>query len=238
MPEKLPCAVCFLGPPASGKGTLAARLQDRWSIPIITPGDIFRVLREEDSDLGRLVRETMERYHHCPDDLTTEIVMQKSRERIEAQRASDRPAWLILDGYPRSFTQMEALDAHFDVALFLHVDAPFELLLQASINRRNCPSCGKVFSVQRPPEGPCPFRGKGAPCAADSPEHWRFRWDDGEEKYRERTASFQKNTQPIIDALAARPNYARLQWLGNSEAQAEIDRLVCRLDSQVLGTIR
>lgn len=232
------CAVCLLGPPASGKGTLAAQLEALWNISIITPGNIFRVLREEDSDLGRLVREAMSLHHHCPDDLTTEIVLQKSRERLEEQRAHRRPEWLILDGYPRSFAQLEALEAHFDVALYLHVDAPFDLLLQASINRRNCSNCGKVFSVQRPPESPCPFRGKGAPCAADSSEHWHFRWDDGEERYRERTASFLKNTQPIIEEIARRSNYACLQVLGNPGAQEEIERLISRVEASCFSTIR
>jgi adenylate kinase family enzyme len=129
----------------------------------------------------------------------------------------------------------------------LHIDAPFDLLLEASINRRYCKGCGKVFSAKNPPQitGPHivqvegrttrPFmtstclRGPGAEwpdedesCATKGEEHWESRWDDGEEKYRERIKTFNEKTMPVIEAVSQRSNYRKFQVLGNPDALGEI----------------
>jgi adenylate kinase family enzyme len=245
--SRIPVDVVLMGPPASGKGTIAGLLQERYRWSIITPGDIYRKLREEDSEIGAIVRETLEKYHHCPDDLTNRIVHESAQQVLDITNALESKVRFVLDGYPRSFEQLDYLDQHYDVAAFLHIDAPFDLLLEASINRRYCKGCGKVFSAKNPPQitGPHivqvegrttrPFmtstclRGPGAEwpdedesCATKGEEHWESRWDDGEEKYRERIKTFNEKTMPVIEAVSQRSNYRKFQVLGNPDALGEI----------------
>ena len=246
--SRIPIDVVLIGPPASGKGTIAEALHEKFLWNIVTPGDIYRRLREEDSEIGAVVRDALEKYHHCPDELTNRIVHEMVQEQLSIGHALGISNRFVLDGYPRSLEQLVYMDQNYDVAAFLHIDAPFELLLDASINRRYCKGCNKVFSAKNPPSitGPQitqvdgrptrPFmtstclRGQGAEwpenneaCAALGEEHWQGRWDDGEEKYRERIKAFNETTMPMIEAVSQRANYRKFQVLGNPDALGEIE---------------
>jgi adenylate kinase family enzyme len=244
---RVPVYVVLMGPPASGKGTIADVFQEQFQWKIITPGGIYRKLREEDSEIGAIVRETLEKYHHCPDHLTNHIIREAVQDHLNTDCVLGVPARFVFDGYPRSLEQLSYLDQNYDVAAFLHIDAPLERLLDASIHRRYCKGCGKVFSAKNPPritgsqivqiEGQAPrlfmasicLRRKTAErteqneeCAARGEEYWERRWDDGEEKYRERFQTFNEKTMPVIEAVSQRANYRKFQVLGNPHALGEI----------------
>jgi adenylate kinase family enzyme len=267
--QNLDVAVVLLGPPASGKGTIATKLKDHYGWHVITPGDIYRKLREEDSELGLLVRETLEKYHHCPDDLTNKIVMDAALTHSSVTSALDVTSHMVIDGYPRSFEQLEFLDAKYNVRAYVHIDASLGALLNASVNRRYCRGCQRVFSAKNPPRQTGPYavelvdgdvrtvldngvrindivdiKNVSRPfmkstclqgsnyssdlCAARSEDNWEFRWDDGEEKYKERIVTFESKTTPIINEIAKRPNYKRFKIL---EGIDNADSVITWLDS-------
>ena len=134
---KLKCAFCLLGPPASGKGTIGSLLKERFGYPSIIPGDIYRRIRDEQSDLGELVRESLKDGGYCPDSLTNRIMLEEG-EKLQHQA-------FILDGYPRTMVQFEYLMKNFNIGGFLHFDAPFEDLIIAATNRVQCNGCGKIW---------------------------------------------------------------------------------------------
>src|SRR5579884_4531423 len=96
--------IIVVGPPGVGKGTQAQRLQRRLGIPHISSGDIFRAIREEDSPLAKQVQEYMDSGAYVPDQLTIELVLKRLRE-------PDTRNGFILDGFPRTIAQAQALDA-------------------------------------------------------------------------------------------------------------------------------
>ena len=116
---KLHCTFCLLGPPSSGKGTIGALLKNEYQSEIITPGDIYRRLREEDSELGTLVRESLKDGGYCPDYLTNQIIL------TESKKLNDSNVKITLDGYPRTVIQLEYLLENFDVKYFIHLNASF-----------------------------------------------------------------------------------------------------------------
>ena len=245
---KISIDVVLLGPPASGKGTVVSYFLDKYNWNAIVPGDIYRKIRDEDSDLGALVRESPERYHHCPDDLTNRIIHKAVDDCLKINQLLDLPnSRFVFDGYPRSFEQLDYLDKNFNVSAFIHLDAPIETTLAAAINRRYCSGCNKVFSKQSPPKitGPnisCIDGEASRPyltntcleneaqwlscsdsCAATSENNWITRWDDSEEKYYERISAFNQNTLPVIEAISQRPNYKKFQIIGNDKGLSEIE---------------
>lgn len=198
----LNCQICFLGPPASGKGTICDALRTALDCQVITPGNIYRRLREEDSETGELVRESLKDGGICPDWLTNQII------REEAEKLKDFK--LMLDGYPRTVVQLHYLLEHFDVKFILHVDAPYEMLLDAAINRIQCSVCGKVWS-----------RNLGNNSCDCENREWKERFDDSAEMYPKRYKEYLKHTLPIVDIVQSMPNYKKIQCLGNDNAIQE-----------------
>lgn len=201
--EKLQCTFCLLGPPASGKGTIGSLLSERFGCQIITPGDIYRRLREEDSELGNLVRESLKDGGYCPDSLTNKIMLEE---------ANKVDAGMILDGYPRTMVQFDALMEHFDVHSFLCFDAPYENLKHCATNRVQCSSCNKVWSKLY----------NESDCCGCTNRTWKERFDDSEDMYPKRFEVYLDLTAPIINAVEGLSNYHKFQSLGNPNIVAEV----------------
>jgi adenylate kinase len=188
-------ALIFLGPPGAGKGTQARRIAEHYGIPHLSTGDMFRDHVHRDTELGRRARPIMERGELVPD----EIVLGMIEERIARP---DCRQGFVLDGFPRTLAQAEALDrllgAHgFGRPLVLHLVADEARLLRRLAGRRTCKLCGAVYNIyDRPPKVP-------GLCDYDGGELVE-RPDDREEVVRQRLASYHRQTRPLVEYYRAR----------------------------------
>ncbi len=198
----------LLGPPGAGKGTQAKRMTTELGIPQISTGDILREAVRNGTEMGRKAGPLMEAGKLEPDEVVIGII----EERL---RAPDAQKGFILDGFPRTVPQAEALDRSLQKAgrgldRVLALEVPEEKIVERISGRRSCPKDGSVFHViANPPkrEGYCDACG-GALVQ---------RPDDSEEKVVERLRQYRQNTAPLIDYYEKRSLLARIQGVGTPE---------------------
>jgi adenylate kinase len=150
----------LLGPPGSGKGTQGERLQEDLRLPYFATGDILRAAVRDETELGRLAKEYMDRGDLVPDD----VIVGAIAERIDSSEAADG---FILDGFPRTVPQAHALDAAMQSAgrrltAVILVEVPDEELIERLSGRRVCTKSGHTFHVKFDPpkhEGVCDVDG-------------------------------------------------------------------------------
>jgi len=181
--------VILLGPPGAGKGTQAARITQSLGVPRVSSGDLFRDHQQRDTKLGRLARSYMERGALVPDDITIQMVM----VWIDAQEDA---GGFLLDGFPRTLAQAEALDqalvgkAGIDKALYINVSQ--EELVRRLTGRLICRGCQTPYHKEySPPEqaGECDKCG-GALYARD---------DDKPEAVMKRIQVYLQETEPLVE---------------------------------------
>ena len=179
----------LLGPPGSGKGTQGERLQEDLRLPYFATGDILRAAVRDETELGRLAREYMDRGDLVPD----EVIVGAIGERIDSEEAADG---FILDGFPRTVPQAEALAAKLDelsrrLTGVLLIDADEEEVMPRLGGRRTCVENGHVFHVEfNPPE-------EEGVCDIDGSE-LIVRDDDKPEVIRHRLEQYHEKTEPLI----------------------------------------
>lgn len=179
----------LLGPPGAGKGTQAKMLTDRFSIPQISTGDILRAAVKEGTPMGIKAKACMDAGALVPDEVVVGIV----RERLQK---SDCAAGFILDGFPRTVVQADALKdtlkelgKELDAVISLEVD--IEALVERLTGRRTCRDCGRGFHVKFDPpknEGRCDV------CGGELYQ----RDDDKEETIRKRLEVYRQQTEPLV----------------------------------------
>jgi adenylate kinase len=180
--------VVFLGPPGAGKGTQAERLAAALGVPRVATGDIFRQAVREGTPLGRQAKEYMDRGALVPDDVTVGIV----RERLAQP---DCAAGFVLDGFPRTLPQAEALDRILGelgrpVQHAVLLTVPDEEIVRRAAGRRVCPRCGATYHlVSSPPR-------VDERCDACG-EALVLRDDDREETVRSRLEVYRRQTEPL-----------------------------------------
>lgn len=181
--------ILIFGPQGAGKGTQSVRIAEKYGIPAIATGDIFRWAIKGKTALGSKVSQYVEAGKLVPDRLTVEVV----RERLGAE---DAAAGFILDGFPRTTNQAEALDAvlagqgtRLDAAIAIEV--PEEVSVHRLLGRRVCPNCGRNYHVDSPPENDWICDACGGKVVA--------RNDDHEETIRERLRLYHEQTAPLKD---------------------------------------
>jgi adenylate kinase len=180
----------LLGPPGSGKGTQGERLQEDLRLPYYATGDILRAAVREETELGRAAKEYMDRGDLVPDEVIVGVIA----ERIDSEEAADG---FILDGFPRTLPQAEALGEKLAelgraVSAVLLIDADDDEVVRRLGGRRTCEENGHVFHVEfNPPEreGVCDI--DGSPLIT--------RDDDKPEVIRHRLAQYHDKTEPLID---------------------------------------
>lgn len=180
----------LLGPPGAGKGTHATGLAKRYDVPHISTGDILRKNINADTPLGRKAKEYMGRGELVPDQLVVDLVI----DRIEAE---DCRRGYLLDGFPRTVAQAEALDKYLqakgmNIHKVLDLYASEDILMERMLGRRVCRSCGATYHIKtRPPkkEGVCDI------CGGEVYQ----RADDTEETVKRRFLVYLEQTQPLID---------------------------------------
>ncbi|MDE7454334.1 MAG: adenylate kinase [Clostridia bacterium] len=175
--------IILLGAPGSGKGTMAQRLTNDLKIPQISTGDIFRKNLKEETPLGLQVKDIMARGELVPDEITIEIVKNRLAE-------DDCANGYILDGFPRSIVQAEALDKFQQIDTAVNLDVDKEAIVKRLSGRRFCPDCNGTFHVSTLGGATvCPVCGGKLIVRAD----------DSEETVRERLRVYDVNTFPLID---------------------------------------
>jgi adenylate kinase len=180
----------ILGPPGAGKGTQAERFARQRGVPKISTGDILRDAVQAGTDLGRAARAVMDAGRLVGDDLMIDIV----RDRLHRP---DTDTGFVLDGFPRTVPQAEALDGLVDVRTALvvvDIEVPEETLVDRLSIRRICKVCGWTAT---------PGLTACARCGGELVQ----RRDDSEEIVRERLRVYARETQPLVDFYRRRPSY-------------------------------
>jgi adenylate kinase len=180
----------LLGPPGSGKGTQGERLNEDLRLPYYATGDILRAAVRDETELGRTAKEYMDRGDLVPDEVIVGVIA----ERIDSSEALDG---FILDGFPRTTPQAEALDAKLGelgrgVTAVLLIDVSDDEVVRRLGGRRTCEANGHVFHVEfEPPkeEGVCDI--DGSPLIV--------RDDDKPEVIRKRLETYHEKTEPLIE---------------------------------------
>jgi adenylate kinase len=179
----------LLGPPGSGKGTQGERLQEDLDLPYYATGDILRAAVREESDLGRKAKEYMDSGDLVPDELIVDVI----GERLATPGARDG---FILDGFPRTAGQADALDEKFselgrELSAALLIDVGEDEVVRRLGGRRQCPN-GHVFHIEfdaPEKEGVCDVCG----------EELLIRDDDKPEVIRRRLSTYQDKTEPLVE---------------------------------------
>ena len=177
----------IFGPQGAGKGTQSEKIAEKYGIPTISTGEIFRAAQAAGTALGLKVLRYVDGGKLVPDDVTIAVI----RERLSADDCKDG---FLLDGFPRSLNQAEALDeflaehgAALDAALVIEV--PEEVSLRRLLGRRACLECGRNYSLDAPPmvDWTCDR------CGGEVVE----RADDHEETIRKRLSLYHSQTEPL-----------------------------------------
>ena len=179
----------LLGPPGSGKGTQGERLQEDLRLPYYATGDILRAAVRDETELGRTAKEYMDRGDLVPDEVIVGVIA----ERLGSAEALDG---FILDGFPRTTPQAEALDAKLTdlgraVTAVLLIDVSDDEVVRRLGGRRTCEAEGHVYHVDfNPPkvEGVCDI--DGSPLVV--------RDDDKPDVIRKRLATYHEKTEPLV----------------------------------------
>ncbi|MBR4030938.1 MAG: adenylate kinase [Clostridia bacterium] len=175
----------LLGAPGAGKGTQAERIAKKLNIPTISTGFIIRQAISAQTDLGKIAKDFIDKGQLVPDEVVIKILFERIKE-------DDCKNGFILDGFPRTIPQAEALvEADIRIDKVLSIELEDEVILDRLSGRRECSKCGKTFHVlfQKPQkEGICDVCGGELIC----------RKDDNPETIKSRLSVYHKQTEPLI----------------------------------------
>lgn len=211
--------IVLLGPPGAGKGTQAAKLVEKYDIPHISTGDIFRKHLKEKTKLGLKAKEYMDKGLLVPDELVVDIVKERLME-------DDCTKGFLLDGFPRTVEQADALEEelkkqNLKLDGVINIEVRDEIIIDRLTGRLVCKKCGATFheKFNKPKqEGICDICG-GELYTRD---------DDKVETVKNRLDVYKKQTQPLIDY------YAQKGILKTINGEADTDMVFARI-CEVLG---
>lgn len=178
--------IVFLGPPGAGKGTQAEQIIGRLGIPQISTGEILRRAIREKTPTGLEAQSYIEKGALVPDDVVVRIV----RERLAEPDCANG---YLLDGFPRTVPQAEALSSFEQIDVVINLDVPQELLIHRLSGRRVCAKCGYTTHVDKGED-------KCAKCGAELTQ----RKDDAPESVKNRLAVYEQQTKPLTDYYAGK----------------------------------
>jgi adenylate kinase len=204
----------LLGPPGSGKGTQGERLQEDFRLPYYATGDILRAAVKEGTDVGKQAAEFMDRGDLVPDEVIIGVIA----ERLQEQEASDG---FILDGFPRTVPQAEALDTkmkelHREITAAILIDVPEEEVVRRLGGRRTCEqNPSHIYHLDFDPP-----KQEGV-CDIDGGELFQ-RDDDKPETIQRRLDVYNEQTAPLVDF------YSRLGLLTTIQSLGKVDEITER----------
>jgi len=210
----------LLGPPGAGKGTQAQRLASRFGVPQISTGDMLREARRAGTELGQRVAAVMDAGGLVSDDLVIALV----EERLGRADARDGA---ILDGFPRTIKQAEALDGLVakmgrDPVRVVAIEVPRAALVERLSGRRSCPKCGATYHLDfTPPRSP----GVCDACGSALVQ----RADDTAEAISRRQDVYERDTAPLIEYYAERGALRKVSGVGPLEEV--LDRVTRSLEA-------
>ena len=202
--------IILLGPPGAGKGTQAAGIVEKYNIPHISTGDIFRKNIKEGTDLGKKAKEYIDQGLLVPDELTVGLVTDRITQ-------ADCENGFMLDGFPRNVSQAEQLDAflkenNIELSNVINIEVDKNILVSRAVGRRICKSCGATYHVEfNPPkiEGVCNV------CQGELYQ----RADDNEETVSKRIQVYLDETKPLVNY------YSQEGIIANINGQQSIDKV-------------
>jgi len=179
-----------MGPPGAGKGTQASTVAEKFKVPHVSSGDMFRQEQENQTPLGQRIRQYLESGGLVPDDVTIEAVMARLQKE-------DCQSGFVLDGFPRTLPQAEALgarlrEAHLELDAVVYLDVPEEVIVERMAGRRICQKCGAPYHLKHMPSK---RPGRCDRCDGDL----YLRDDDEPETVRARLRTYLDRTAGLID---------------------------------------
>ncbi|MGB9779952.1 adenylate kinase [Caldanaerobacter sp.] len=215
--------IVLLGPPGAGKGTQALKIAKEFDIPHISTGDIFRQNLKDNTELGRLAKEYMDKGILVPDEVTNRIV----EDRLKRE---DCRKGFLLDGYPRNIPQAEELDKFLEeigepLTAVLNIQVNREELIERITGRRVCPVCGATYHVKTSPPKVDNICDR---CGSELIQ----RSDDKLESVVKRLEVYEKETKPLIDY------YTKKGILLNIDGNRSIDEVFEDIKKALLGDRR
>ncbi|GAA5417679.1 adenylate kinase [Paraliobacillus ryukyuensis] len=208
----------LMGLPGAGKGTQAEKIVEKYQIPHISTGDMFRLAMKEGTDLGKKAKTFMDQGALVPDEVTIGIV----RERLTK---ADCNGGFLLDGFPRTIAQAEALedllhDMNRSLDYVVHVEVPQDQLMERLTGRRICPTCGTTYHVKfNPPK-------QEGICDIDGSELIQ-REDDRPETVAKRLEVNAEQTKPMLDF------YHDKGYLVSIDGLQDIDKVFTDIDEKL-----
>lgn len=207
----------FLGAPGAGKGTQAQFIAERFEASHLSTGDMLRAAVREGTELGVLAKSYMDKGELVPDGVIIGLIREKLTE-------ANFPSNWILDGFPRTHPQAEALDQllteiNQELTVVLNLDVPLELLMDRLTLRRTCRKTGQIFNLKfNPPEDPSQY-------------DLYQRDDDKEEAVTRRLQVYQAQTQPLIEYYQQQGKLATVQ--GDQPVDQVTDAMVDAIAGRV-----
>ena len=198
--------IVLLGPPGAGKGTQGEKLTDEFGYVRLSTGDMLREAVRNGTELGKKAKEYMDSGALVPNELIINLM----KEKIATVKGG-----VLLDGFPRTVEQADALGEVMNVDLALNFDVPDEELISRLTMRRSCPNCNAVYHlVTKKPA-------KDGICDKCGAELYQ-RDDDKEATVKNRLDVYHKNTQPLIDYYAKKGNLVTIPSTGSIDAIFEL----------------
>ncbi len=216
-------ALLFLGPPGSGKGTQASRLAEQHGFVQLSSGDALRRERKDGSEIGRKAAEYMDAGTLVPDEVITGVML-AAIDKLPSDTG------FILDGFPRTVPQAEALDAGL-AERGLKIDAVIDFklddeeIIRRIVDRRVCADCQATYNVSfLPPK-------QAGVCDKCGGTNIIQRPDDREEVVRTRLETYRAQTAPLIEYYSQRGDFYEVDSSAGADAvQQEVTRIVSALD--------
>jgi len=194
--------IVLLGPPGAGKGTQGEKLTDEYGYVRLSTGDMLREAVRNGTELGKKAKEYMDSGALVPNDLIINLM----KEKIATIEGG-----ILLDGFPRTVEQADALAQQMDVDLALNFDVKDEELIERLTQRRSCPNCNAVYHlVTKKPA-------KDGICDKCGAELYQ-RDDDKEATVRNRLEVYRKNTMPLIDYYQKKGTLVTIEGVGDIDS--------------------
>ncbi len=205
--------IILLGAPGAGKGTQASKISDGYALPHISTGDIFRENIKNQTEIGLLAKSYIDKGQLVPDEVTCKIV----ENRIAKP---DCQKGYMLDGFPRTIAQAEALDKITKIDLVINIEVDFALVMDRLCGRRVCKECGESYHISR-------LNG-ATTCSRCGGELYQ-RKDDNPETVESRLAVYSEQTAPLIEYYKKKGLLFNV--VSDSTPEATYEKVSKKLDS-------